>query len=136
MHRAAVVVQKLNDNVESWRSLSLEDRLLRAAALGFGIAQSNRLDATDEIGEGRVKHQILERLSVGRADQLNASLCDSAARERLRLGANFVDYDDFRHVVLHRLDHHIVLFGRRSNLHPSGVSNARVRDVTITRNFV
>src|SRR5205823_545839 len=54
----------------------------------------------------------------------------------LLLGADLVDHDDLRHVVLDRLDHHRVLKRRRGDLHPPRAAYARVRDVAVPGDLV
>ena len=73
---------------------------------------------------------------MGGGHQLDAALGDGSRRRRLLRGAHLVDDDDLGHVVLHRLDHHAVLFGGRGHLHPPGVADGRVRDVPVAGDFV
>ncbi len=70
------------------------------------------------------------------ADQLDAPLGDGPRGLRLELRADLVDDDDLGHVVLHRLDHDLVLQRRRPNLHPAGLADGRVRDVAIAGDLV
>ena len=55
---------------------------------------------------------------------------------RLELGADLVDDDDLGHVVLDRLDHHLVLERRRADLHPARLADGRVRDVAVAGDLV
>ena len=73
---------------------------------------------------------------MGRRDELYAALSDGARGRRFELGADLVDYDHFRHVVLHRLDHDGVLQCRRWHLHAAGLTDRRMRDVTIASDLV
>ena len=66
--------------------------------------ERDRLDPADQIGQRRVLEQVLEQLPVRGPHELHAALGDRAARERLRLGPDFVDDHDLRHVVLDGLD--------------------------------
>ena len=54
----------------------------------------------------------------------------------LELGPDLVDDDDLGHVVLDRLDHHLVLERRRADLHPAGLADGRVRDVAVAGDLV
>ena len=54
----------------------------------------------------------------------------------LELGPDLVDDDDLGHVVLDRLDHHLVLERRRAHLHPAGLADGRVRDVAVAGDLV
>ncbi len=100
------------------------------------VAERDGLDAAHEIGEGRVQHQVVERVAVGGPDQLHAALCDRPRGRRLELGADLVDDDHLGHVVLDRLDHHRVLLGRGADLHPTRVADSRVRDIAVARDLV
>ena len=71
-----------------------------------------------------------------RADELHAAFGDRARGLRLELGADLVDDDDLRHVVLHRLDHHAVLLLRPRDLHAARGADRRVRDVAIAGDLV
>jgi hypothetical protein len=73
---------------------------------------------------------------MGGAHKLHAAFGDRARRLRLKLGADFVDYDYLGHVVLDRLDHHGMLAGRRWYLHPARAPNARMRDVTVPGDLI
>ena len=116
--------------------LALEDALLGAPAAGLLVAQGHALDAADEVRERRVEHQVVEVVAVRRADQLDAALGDRAGGLRLQLGPDLVDDDDLGHVVLDRLDHHLVLEARRPDLHPARLADGRVRDVAVARDLV
>jgi hypothetical protein len=50
--------------------------------------------------------------------------------------ADFIDDDDLGHVIFYRLDHHSVLLCGRGHLHTPRPSNARVRNVAVTSDFV
>ena len=78
----AVALHDLDDDVERRRRLALEHRLLRAAASRLLVAERDRLDAADEVGERRVEHQVVERVAVGGADELDAALGDGPRGER------------------------------------------------------
>ena len=54
----------------------------------------------------------------------------------LQLGPDLVDDDDLGHVVLDRLDHHLVLERRRADLHPARLADGRVRDVAVAGDLV
>ena len=69
-------------------------------------------------------------------DELYAALGDGARRNRFELGANLVDDDDLRHMVLDRLDHHGMLQCWRPNLHAPRAADPRVGDVPVAANFI
>mmetsp|Transcript_4807 Transcript_4807/g.13884 ORF Transcript_4807/g.13884 Transcript_4807/m.13884 type:complete len:309 (+) Transcript_4807:1559-2485(+) len=73
---------------------------------------------------------------MGRADQLHTTLCNRPARQRLRFRTNLVHDHDFRHVVLHGLDHHAVLLRGVRHLHPPRPSNRRMRHIAIPADFI
>src|SRR5579884_1209740 len=126
----------LHYHVEGWRGLALKDALLRMAASGLLIAQRDGLNAAHQIGERRVDQQVAQRVTVCRRDQLHAAFGDGASGCRFQFRANFVDDDDLRHVVFDRFDHHRVLFCRARHLHAARASYSRVRNITITRDFI
>jgi hypothetical protein len=59
-------------------------------------------------------------------NQLHAALGNRARGVCLQLRADFVDDDDFGHVVLDGFDHHGVLQARFGHLHAAGEADARV----------
>ena len=69
-------------------------------------------------------------------DELHATLGDGPGGRRLQLGADLVDDDDLGHVVLDRLDHHLVLHRWRADLHPARLADGRVGDVAIAGDLV
>jgi hypothetical protein len=73
---------------------------------------------------------------VRRADELDAALGDRARGLCLELRPDLVDDDDLGHVVLDRLDHHLVLQRRRPDLHPARLADGRVRDVAVAGDLV
>ena len=73
---------------------------------------------------------------MGRADELDATLGDRPGRLRLQFGADLVDDDDLGHVVLDRLDHHLVLDRRGLHLHAARFADGRVRDIAVARDLV
>jgi len=52
------------------------------------------------------------------------------------LCADFIDDNDFRHVVFHCFNHHGVLHIGCRHLHPSRMSDGRVGDVAVAGNFI
>ena len=131
-----LAVLDLDDDVERRRRLALEDALLGPPPAGLLVAEGDALDPADEVGQGRVEHQVVEVVAVGGADQLDAALGDGARGLGLELGPDLVDDDDLGHVVLDRLDHHLVLERRRADLHPAGLADRRVRDVAVAGDLV
>ena len=73
---------------------------------------------------------------MGGGDELDAAFGDGAGGERLELGADLVDHDHFRHVILDGLDHHGVLALGGFDLHASRPADAVVRDVAIAGDLV
>src|SRR5439155_537016 len=61
---------------------------------------------------------------------------DLLARRPPWPGPDLVDDDDLGHMVLDRLDHHLVLEGRGPDLHPAGLADRRVRDVAVAGDLV
>ena len=98
--------------------------------------EGHGLDAAEQVVEGGVDQQVVEVGAVRGADQLHAALGDGARRHRLQLGADLVDDDDLRHVVLDRLDHHRVLLRRGAHLHAPRAADAGVRDVAVAADLV
>ena len=131
-----LAIDDLDDDVEGRRRLALEDALLRPPPARLLVAEGHALDPADEVGQGRVEHQVVEVVAVRRADQLDAALGDRPRGLRLELGADLVDDDDLGHVVLDRLDHHLVLERRRPDLHPARLADGRVRDVAVAGDLV
>ena len=129
-------VLDLDDHVEGRRCLALEDALLGPSPARLLVAEGHALDPPDEVGQGRVEHQVVQVVAVGRADQLDAPLGDGPGGLGLELGPDLVDDDDLGHVVLDGLDHHLVLKRRRADLHPAGLADGRMGDVTVARDLV
>jgi hypothetical protein len=73
---------------------------------------------------------------VRRPDQLDAALGDRAGGLGLELGPDLVDDDHLGHVVLDRLDHHLVLHRRRPDLHPAGLADGWMGDVAVPGDLV
>ena len=132
----AVPAVNFHHHIESRRPLAFQHALLRAAVARLLVAQGNRLNAADEVGQGGVHNEVIQGVAVGGGDQLDAALGDGAGGGGLALGAHFVDDDDLRHMVFHRLDHHAVLLRRGGNLHPAGAADGRVRHIAIAGDFV
>ena len=74
--RHPLAVLDLDDDVERRRRLALEHALLRPPAARLLVAEGHALDAADEVGQGRVEHQVVEVVAVRRADELDAALGD------------------------------------------------------------
>src|SRR5579872_1467762 len=136
VQRKPIAVLDLYDDVECRRRLAFEDRLARAAPLGFLVGERHGADAADQIGERGIHEYALEVQSVRRADELHAALCDRAGRDGFSLGADLVDDDRLRHVVLDRFDHDRVLIERHVDLHAPGVTDAGVRDISVAGDLV
>ncbi len=132
----AIAILDLHDDVECRRGLALQHRLLRPSPPCLVVAERDRLDAADEVGQGRIHHQVVEVVAVGGADQLHATLGDGARGQRLELRADLVDDDDLGHVVLDSLDHDRVLQVGCTHLHAPGAADARVGDVAVAGDLV
>src|SRR5438876_7811266 len=136
MDGQTIAVVNFNEHVERRWRLAFEHRLLRSAAARLLVGERDGLDAPQQIVQGRVDQQVLQRIAVRRRHQLHAPLSDGARRRRLQLGADLVDDDHLWHVVLHRLDHHGVLQGGSADLHPSRATDPRMRDVSISADLI
>ena len=71
-----------------------------------------------------------------RADQLHAAFGDRARGHRFGFGADLVDDDHLRHMVLDRFDHHVVLLRGDRYRHAPGVTDAGMRHVAVAGDFV
>ena len=71
-----LAVDDLDDDVEGRRRLALEDALLGPPPARLLVAEGDALDPADQVGQGRVEHQVVEVVAVRRADQLDAALGD------------------------------------------------------------
>ena len=131
-----IALDDLNDHIEGWRRLALENTLLRASTTRLVIAEGHRLDPTNQVGEGWIQHEIFQAIPVRCADELHAALGDRARSDGLCLGADLVDHDHFGHVVFNRLDHDEVLSLWRAHLHSSRLPDSWVRNIAIACNLV
>jgi hypothetical protein len=131
-----LAVDDLHDDVEGRRRLALQHALLGPPPAGLLVAEGHALDPADEIGQGRVEHQVVEVVAMGRADELDATLGDGAGRGGFQLRADLVDDDDLWHVVLDGFDHHLVLHRGRAHLHPAGLADGRMGDVAVAGDLV
>ena len=73
---------------------------------------------------------------MGGGHEHHAPFGNSAGSLRFELGADLVDHDHLRHVVFHRLDHHLVLQFRPGHLHAPRPTNRGVRDVSIAGDLI
>ena len=126
----------LDQHVEGRGRPPLEHGLLSAAAARLFVGERHRLDPADQVGQGRVEHQVLERIAVRGADELHAAFGDRAGGHRLELAPDLVDHDDLGVVVLDRLDHHLMLQRRLSDLHAARAADGRVRHVAVAADLV
>ena len=136
MHGQPVPALYLHKDVEGGRRSALEDRLLCAAATCLVVSQRDRMHTSDQVGERRIRDEVLEGVPMGRGDQLDAALGDGAGGVGIHLRADLVDYDDLGHVVLDGFDHDRMLEGRCRNLHPPGAAYAAMRDVAVSPDLV
>jgi hypothetical protein len=126
----------LDQHVEGRRGASFEDRLLRAAPARLFIRQGHRFDATDQVAQRRVEQQVVQGLTVRRADQLYAALGDRAGGGSLGFAPDLIDDDHFRVMVLHGLDHHLVLEHGLAHLHAPRLAHRRMRHVAVAADFI
>ena len=136
MHHQPVAVLDLDQHVEGRRRLALEDGFLCAAPPSFFVGERHALDAANQICQRRVHHQVVERLTVRGADQLDAPFGDRTRGLRFQLTPDLVNYDHFGHMVLDGLDHDLVLQHGRRHLHAPRLPDGRVWDIAIPANFV
>ena len=134
--RKLIHFHDLDDDFERRRCFALQDCLLGSALLRFLVGKRHGLYAPDEIRKGRVHQQVFQRIAVRRADQLNAALRDGPGGKSFLLDTNLIDDNDFRHMVFDSFDHHRMLQVRLDHLHSAGASNCRMRDVSITGDFI
>ena len=134
--REPVAILNLDDDVEGRRLFALEHGFARAAPARFFIGEGDGTDPAQQVGQRRVHQQVVQRLAVRRADQLHAALGDRARREGFGFGADLVDDDHLRHVVLDCLDHHVMLQMGIGDRHPARVADSGMRNVAVTGDFV
>ena len=79
-----LAILDLDDDVERRGRLALEDALLGPPAAGLLVAEGHALDPADQVGQGRVEHQVVEVVAVGGADELDAALGDGPCGLRPR----------------------------------------------------
>ena len=129
-------VLDLDDDVKGGRRFALQHRFLRAPPTGFLVTQRDRLDAAYQIAQSGVLEEIVEGDAVGGADQLHPPFGNRARRSRLQFPADLIDDDHLGHVVLHGLDHHLVLqFGLR-HLHTPRPANGRMGNIPVAADLV
>jgi hypothetical protein len=131
-----VLVLNLNQDVKCRGRLALEDGLLGPSAPGLFIGERNRLNPADQIGQSRVQHEILERISVDGGYQLDASLGYGASSQGLLSGPDLVDYDDLGHVIFDGFDHDRMLHFGLGHLHSPGAANSGVGNVAVAGDFI
>ncbi len=126
----------LDQHIEGGRSAALEHGLLRAAAAGFLVRKRDRLDTADQVGQGGVEQQVLERLAMCRTDELHAAFGNGAGSGGLELAPDLVDDDHLGIVILDRLDHHLVLQHRLTHLHAPGAPDGGVRHIAVAADLI
>ena len=136
VHEPAVAAAHLHRQGEGGFGGPLQHRLLGAAAAGLLVPQGHRLDPAHQIAEGGIADQVGQFVAMGRGHQHHAPFGDGAGRLGLQLGADLIDHDDLGHVVLHRLDHHLVLQLRPGHLHAPGAADGRMGDVAVAGDLV
>ncbi len=136
MDGQAIAVVNLDEHIEGGGRLAFEHGLLRPAASRLLIREGHGLNAAEEVVEGWVDEQVLQRVAVRGRDQLHPTLGDGARRHRFQLDADLVDHDHLRHVVLDRFDHDGMLQGGGADLHPPRAADPGVRNVTVATDLV
>ena len=136
VHRPGMAAVHFHRHRKGRFSRTLQNSFLGASPACFVIAEGDRLNPTDKITQRRVLDQIRQRIAVGCGHQHHAAFGDGACRLSFQLCADLIDDDDLRHVVFNRLDHHLMLLLRTGNLHPSGPSDRRVRNIAITSDLI
>ena len=104
-----VAVLDFHDDIKCRRRFAFQYRLLRAPPPGFFVTQSYRLYPSDQVGQSRVHHQIVQRIAVSGTDQLDTPFSNRSCRHCLKLGTYLINNDYFGHVVFHSLYHHGML---------------------------
>src|SRR6185295_17993991 len=136
MNCETITIDDLNQHVEGGWSASFEHCFLRAASTRFLIRQRDRFDATYKIAQCWVKEQVIERLSMCCADQLDTALGDGARRGGFEFASNLIDYDDFGIVILNCFDHHLMLEHGLAHLHAARLANGRMWHITVAADFI
>ena len=106
------------------------------APAGFFIRKGDGFNAADQVRQGRVEQQVVNGLAVGGTDQLDAALGNRSGGRRFQFPPDLVDHDDFRVMVLDRLNHYLMLEHGLTHLHPSGLAHGRVRHIPIAADFI
>ena len=73
---------------------------------------------------------------MGRGHQHHPPFRNRASGLRLQLGADLIDHDHLRHVVFHRLDHHLMLKLRPGHLHTPRTPDGGMGDISVASNFI
>jgi hypothetical protein len=102
----------------------------------FFVGKSNRFDTTHQVGQCRVEEQVLQVVTVGSTNELNATFCNRAGSSSFELSTNLVNDDHFRIMVFDRLDHDFMLKGGQGNLHAARSAYCRMGNIAITADFV
>jgi hypothetical protein len=131
-----LAILDLDQHIEGGRRFAFEHTLLRAATPRLLVRQSDRLDATHQVAQSGVVEQIVQCVAVRGADQLHTALGDGACGDGFQFAPDLVDDNHLRHVIFHRLDHHLVLLRWVGHLHAASAADGRVRDITITCNLI
>ena len=131
-----IPVLNLDHDVEGRGRLSLQDGFLSAASFCLLIAQSNRLNPTDKVTQGRIHDQVVQRVSMSGGHKLHPTLGDGTCCLSLELGTDLIDHNDLGHVVFHRLNHYGMLKLRGDHLHPAGMPDGRMGDIAVTGDLI
>ena len=136
MHQDVIAIDDLYDHIEGWWRLTLQHAFLRAASSRLVITERHRLNPADQVGQRWVQHQVVEAIAVGGTNELHSALGNGSCSDRLRLGADLIDHDHLRHMVLNRLNHHQVLALGCAHLHATRLANRWMRNVTVAGDLV
>jgi hypothetical protein len=136
MHNQFLPALLFDHNIESRRSLALQDTLLSMTTTRLLVTKGHGLDTPYQIGERRVDKQVTKRVPMGSSHKLYTAFGDGTGGSRFQFGTNFIYDDDLRHMIFDSLNHHRVLFSRASYLHTTRTTDTGMRNIPITRDFI
>src|SRR6266545_7761193 len=113
----AIAVLDFNEHIKGGWSASFEDRFLCAASTRFLIRQGHCFNPTDKITQRGIEEQVIERLTMCRADELHTALGNRTSCLRFELAPNLVNDNHLGIMILDRFDHHFMLEHWLAHLH-------------------
>jgi len=123
-------------NIKSRRRTTFQHSFLGTSPSRFLIREGHRFNASNKIGKCWIQEQILERISMRSANQLNPTLGDCSSSCRFQFATYFINDNNLRIMIFDCLDHNLMLKRWFSHLHPPGTSNCGMRYITITTNLI